>query len=52
MSNLIHKRGHESSAVIGKARKLARIESGDNMLHPFKKFQREKKIYFEEKTMQ
>ena len=36
MSNLIHKRGRDSSTVIGKARKMTKIEAGDDLVHPYK----------------
>ena len=44
ISNLIHKRGQESSIVIDQARKKAKIEAGDDIRHPFNEI-KGKKIF-------
>ena len=51
MDNLLHKRGLEISASIGKARKLARIEAGTELIHPFVKFKGGKTKNSDEGTM-
>ena len=52
MSNLIHKRGLENSIVIGKAKKKAKIDSGEDLLHPFKKYDMKKNIFGNDSTME
>ena len=42
MINLIHKRGIDSSAAIGKAKKKVRMASGSELCHPFDKFKGKK----------
>ena len=45
MENIIHKRGSEGSTTVDKARKLARIDSGDIFIHPFQKIRVNKTLF-------
>ena len=35
MDNLIHKCGRENSYAIGQAKKIAKLNAGDDLVHPF-----------------
>ena len=52
MSNLIHKRGSDNSFVVGKARKMAKIESGYDIVHPYKQIKDKKNIFDEDSSLQ
>ena len=51
MDNLIHKRGRENSYAIKQAKKIAKLNTGDDLVHPFNKFKEIKNIFEKDSTI-
>ena len=51
MDNLIHKRGQENSHAVGQAKKIAKLNAGDDLVHPFNKFKGIKNIFEKDSTI-